>query len=197
MLFWTYPEYFFYQYVIICAIPVVFSLYGCSPNPLALSSARMSAPSAPPASPASLVPPSSPVSHPLTSLPSPSTPLPISQRYRPYSLSSSVPISPSPRSVPSGMLTPPTTSGIPSSPSPRHHTTQTSSMPVPFLPSSPSTVARRTALAARMPSRYLFSLIDVKLCHTKQSSQSRNLIEFVCIMTRFKRHWVFIEYARK
>uniref|UniRef100_A0A671LEH8 Ubiquitin conjugation factor E4 B n=1 Tax=Sinocyclocheilus anshuiensis TaxID=1608454 RepID=A0A671LEH8_9TELE len=133
------------------------SLYSCSPNPLALSSARMSAPSVPLASSAALpVPPSPPVSRPPTSLPppSPSTPLPISQRYRPYSLSSSIPISPSPRSTPSGMLTPPTTSCIPSSPSPRHHSTHTS-MPFPILPSSPSTMARRTALAARMPSRYL------------------------------------------
>uniref|UniRef100_A0A671LEU3 Ubiquitin conjugation factor E4 B n=1 Tax=Sinocyclocheilus anshuiensis TaxID=1608454 RepID=A0A671LEU3_9TELE len=130
------------------------SLYSCSPNPLALSSARMSAPSVPLASSAALpVPPSPPVSRPPTSLPppSPSTPLPISQRYRPYSLSSSIPISPSPRSTPSGMLTPPTTSCIPSSPSPRHHSTHTS-MPFPILPSSPSTMARRTALAARMPS---------------------------------------------
>uniref|UniRef100_A0A671T9I7 Ubiquitin conjugation factor E4 B-like n=1 Tax=Sinocyclocheilus anshuiensis TaxID=1608454 RepID=A0A671T9I7_9TELE len=133
------------------------SLYGCSPNPLALSSAssaRTSVPLAPAA--ALLGPPSPPVSRPPASLPppSPSTPLPISQRYRPYSLSSSIPISPSPRSTPSGMLTPPTTSCIPSSPSPRHHSTN-SSMPFPILPGSPSTMARRTALAARMPSRYL------------------------------------------
>uniref|UniRef100_A0A671TBX5 Ubiquitin conjugation factor E4 B-like n=1 Tax=Sinocyclocheilus anshuiensis TaxID=1608454 RepID=A0A671TBX5_9TELE len=130
------------------------SLYGCSPNPLALSSARMSAPSVPLAPAAALLgPPSPPVSRPPASLPppSPSTPLPISQRYRPYSLSSSIPISPSHRSTPSGMLTPPTTSGIPSSPSPRHHSTN-SSMPFPILPGSPSTMARRTALAARMPS---------------------------------------------
>uniref|UniRef100_A0A671TBW9 Ubiquitin conjugation factor E4 B-like n=1 Tax=Sinocyclocheilus anshuiensis TaxID=1608454 RepID=A0A671TBW9_9TELE len=130
------------------------SLYGCSPNPLALSSAssaRTSVPLAPAA--ALLGPPSPPVSRPPASLPppSPSTPLPISQRYRPYSLSSSIPISPSPRSTPSGMLTPPTTSCIPSSPSPRHHSTN-SSMPFPILPGSPSTMARRTALAARMPS---------------------------------------------
>uniref|UniRef100_A0A672R9I3 Ubiquitin conjugation factor E4 B-like n=1 Tax=Sinocyclocheilus grahami TaxID=75366 RepID=A0A672R9I3_SINGR len=130
------------------------SLYGCSPNPLALSSARMSAPSVPLAPAAALPgPPSPPVSRPPASLPppSPSTPLPISQRYRPYSLSSSIPINPSHRSTPSGMLTAPTTSGIPSSPSPRHHSTN-SSMPFPILPGSPSTMARRTALAARMPS---------------------------------------------
>uniref|UniRef100_A0A8C1P055 Ubiquitin conjugation factor E4 B n=1 Tax=Cyprinus carpio TaxID=7962 RepID=A0A8C1P055_CYPCA len=133
------------------------SLYGCSPNPLALSSARMSAPSVPLAPAAALPgPPSPPVSRPPASLPppSPSTPLPISQRYRPYSLSSSIPISPSHRSTQSGMLTPPTTSGIPSSPSPRHRSTN-SSVPFPILPGSPSTMARRTALAARMPSRYL------------------------------------------
>uniref|UniRef100_A0A8C1RA79 Ubiquitin conjugation factor E4 B n=1 Tax=Cyprinus carpio TaxID=7962 RepID=A0A8C1RA79_CYPCA len=130
------------------------SLYGCSPNPLALSSARMSAPSVPLAPAAALPgPPSPPVSRPPASLPppSPSTPLPISQRYRPYSLSSSIPISPSHRSTQSGMLTPPTTSGIPSSPSPRHRSTN-SSVPFPILPGSPSTMARRTALAARMPS---------------------------------------------
>ncbi|XP_026092647.1 ubiquitin conjugation factor E4 B-like isoform X2 [Carassius auratus] len=127
------------------------SLYGCSPNPLALSSARMSAPSVPLAPAAAHPgPPSPPASRPPASLllPSPSTPLPISQRYRPYSLSSSIPISPSQRASQSGMLTPPTTSGVPSSPSPRHHSTD-SSMP---YPGSPSTVPRRTRLATRMPS---------------------------------------------
>nr|AEK06332.1 UBE4B-II splice isoform II [Danio rerio] len=128
------------------------SLYGCSPNPLALSSARLSAPSVPPASPAALpVSLSPPISRPPASLPSPSAPLPISQRYRPYSLSSSIPISPSSRSAPSGMLTSPTTSETPSRPSPRQHSTQTS-MPFPFPPGSPTTMARRTALATRMPS---------------------------------------------
>ncbi|XP_051961212.1 ubiquitin conjugation factor E4 B isoform X1 [Xyrauchen texanus] len=145
------------------------SLYGCSPNPLALSSARMSAPSVPPPSAATLqVPPSPPVSRPPTSIPSlsPSAPLPISHRYRPYSLSSSVPISPSPRSA---------TTGMPSSPSPRQRTTH-SSMPFPFLPSSPSTIARRTALAARMPSSP-FSLLFFGLSNISQDSSDEELEE--------------------
>ncbi|KAI2649655.1 Ubiquitin conjugation factor E4 B [Labeo rohita] len=123
------------------------------------------------------VPPSPPVSRPPTSLapPSPSAPLPISQRYRPYSLSSSIPISPSPRSTPSGMLTPPTTSGIPSSPTPRHHSTHTS-MPFPILPGSPSTMARRTALAARMPSSP-FSLLFFALSDLPQDSSDEELEE--------------------
>ncbi|XP_051518119.1 ubiquitin conjugation factor E4 B-like isoform X1 [Myxocyprinus asiaticus] len=155
------------------------SLYGCSPNPLALSFARMSAPSVPPSSPvpsaASLqVPPSPPASCPPTSLPSlsSSAPLPISQSYRPYSLSSSIPISSSPRSS-SGMLTAPTTSGMPSSPSPRQRTTQSS---MPFLPGSPSTIARRTALAAQMPSSP-FSLLFFSLSNMSQDSSDEELEE--------------------
>uniref|UniRef100_A0A9J8D8T9 Ubiquitin conjugation factor E4 B n=1 Tax=Cyprinus carpio carpio TaxID=630221 RepID=A0A9J8D8T9_CYPCA len=154
------------------------SLYGCSPNPLALSSARMSAPSVPLAPAAALPgPPSPPVSRPPASLPppSPSTPLPISQRYRPYSLSSSIPISPSHRSTQSGMLTPPTTSGIPSSPSPRHRSTN-SSVPFPILPGSPSTMARRTALAARMPSSP-FSLLFFGMSDLPQDSSDEELEE--------------------
>ncbi|XP_065141631.1 ubiquitin conjugation factor E4 B isoform X1 [Paramisgurnus dabryanus] len=152
------------------------SLYGSSPNPLAPSSARMSAQTAPPAPPtpstaASLVPPSPPVSRTPTTLPSipPTAPVPISQRYRPYTLSPSVPTSPNPRSVPSGMLTPPPTTGMPSSPSSRHGANQSSSVPLPLPPSSPNTVARRTVLAAQMSSSP-FSLLFFNLSDLSHDS---------------------------
>ncbi|TRY82499.1 hypothetical protein DNTS_013817 [Danionella cerebrum] len=153
-------------------------LYSCSPNPLALSSARMSTPSAPMASPATLpVPPSPPVPQPPSSLPTPSqsAPLPISQRYRPYSLSSSIPISPNSRSAQSGMPMPPSTSDSPFRPSPRHHNTQPT-MPLPIVPGSPSTMARRTALAARMPSSP-FSLLFFALSDMPQDSSDEEVEE--------------------
>lgn len=173
--------------------PVAFSLYGCSPY-LGQSSARMTAPSvltpvtppslpptsavlpspSPPPPPAPLtVPqlsPSPSVSRPSFSLPTSSAPLPISQRYRPYSLSSPqgsfFPMSPSPRS---GISTPsyapftPLTPQPAPLPSPRHHTRQTPP-PLSFVPGSPTTTARRTTMASWMPPRYRLTVLDVKFC---------------------------------
>uniref|UniRef100_A0A8D3B6D6 Ubiquitin conjugation factor E4 B n=1 Tax=Scophthalmus maximus TaxID=52904 RepID=A0A8D3B6D6_SCOMX len=80
------------------------SLYGCgSPHPMALDAAKRTSPSLPPPTPPSepslpstpstpqfIVPPSPPITAtPRHSLNPPSAPLPISQRYRPYSVTSS------------------------------------------------------------------------------------------------------------
>ncbi|XP_030624606.1 ubiquitin conjugation factor E4 B isoform X1 [Chanos chanos] len=168
------------------------SLYASSPHPLAPNTARMSVPSGPatsaPSSPAPLVSPSVPVSRlPLTS---PSSPLPISQRYRPYSVSSSqtssTSVSPSPRSGPtassssSGLPIPTPRQAIPSSPqpapSPSPSFRRLPSMPLPLLPGSPSTLARRTALAARMPNSPL-SLLFFALSDVSQDSSDEELEE--------------------
>uniref|UniRef100_A0AAR2LAW1 Ubiquitin conjugation factor E4 B n=1 Tax=Pygocentrus nattereri TaxID=42514 RepID=A0AAR2LAW1_PYGNA len=108
--------------------------------------------------------------------PTPSAPLPISQRYRPYSLSpsqsSSFPMSLSSRpgtSGPSSALTTASQSpAVPSSPqpallpSPRHRARHTA-VPFPFLPASPTSVARRTALAPPMIIYYFSEAGSV--CH--------------------------------
>ncbi|XP_017563854.1 ubiquitin conjugation factor E4 B isoform X1 [Pygocentrus nattereri] len=121
--------------------------------------------------------------------PTPSAPLPISQRYRPYSLSpsqsSSFPMSLSSRpgtSGPSSALTTASQSpAVPSSPqpallpSPRHRARHTA-VPFPFLPASPTSVARRTALAARMPSSP-FSLLFFALSDMSQDSSDDELEE--------------------
>lgn len=177
----------FFNSILRCVkFPVVFSLYGCSPY-LGQNSARMSAPSVlAPLTPPSLPPPSA-VSPPPPHVPSaapqlcpspsvprlsfqyptPSAPLPISQRYRPYSLSSShgssFPMSLSPRSGLSTPIHTPTTSLTPQAapvPSPRPHTSQTSAQNS-VMPGSPTATARRTAMASWMPSRYLFTVLDV------------------------------------
>lgn len=177
---------------VLCSVkfPVAFSLYGCSPY-LGQNSARMSAPSVPtPLTPPSLPPPSAVSPSPAPSAapqpssspsvprlsspyPTPSAPLPISQRYRPYSLSSSqgsvsFPMSLSPRS---SLFTPtqtPSTPLIPQPaplPSPRHHTHQTPA-PIPFVPGSPTTIARRTTLGSWMPSRYLLTVFRCEVLPT-------------------------------
>lgn len=180
---------------ILCSLkfPVAFSLYGCSPY-LGQNSARMSAPSVlTPLPPPSLPPPSvvspSPPPAPSTAhqlspspsapqlgspFPTPSAPLPISQRDRPYSLSSSqgssFPMSLSPRSGFSPPTHAPSTPLTPQPaplPSPRHHTLQTPAL-VPIVPDSPTTTARRTAVASWMPSRYLHTMLDVKSCSLHQ-----------------------------
>ncbi|XP_012681583.2 ubiquitin conjugation factor E4 B isoform X1 [Clupea harengus] len=161
------------------------SLYGCSPHPLALNPARMSAPSSA-STPSSATTPTSPLSPtdppPLRpALGSPTPPLPISQRYRPYSLNSpwasTSTIPPSPRST--GPLSPgqgPSFSPLPaslSSPQQVHP----SSMSLPLLPpSSPSARARRTALAARMPSSPL-SLLFFALSDMSPNSSDEELEE--------------------
>lgn len=111
---------------------------------------------------------------PRLSLNPPSAPMLVSQRYRPYSVTSPwlspTPPSPGPRGAalpawspsPAGLPVPPNTpSPLPpspqssslSSPRPRHHPT---SMPLPLVPHSPRAAARQAALAARIPpSRYI------------------------------------------
>uniref|UniRef100_A0A8B9JL64 Ubiquitin conjugation factor E4 B n=1 Tax=Astyanax mexicanus TaxID=7994 RepID=A0A8B9JL64_ASTMX len=168
------------------------SLYGCSPHPLT-HNFRMSAPSIPvPSAPLAGVPPSA---VPVPRLPfssssqTSSAPVPISQRYRPYSLSpsqgSSFPMSLSPRSGPAGPSSTLSTStqspAVPSSPqpaplpSPRHRARNTA-VPFPFMPASPTTLARRTALAARMPSSP-FSLLFFALSDMSQDSSDEELEE--------------------
>ncbi|XP_026872129.2 ubiquitin conjugation factor E4 B isoform X1 [Electrophorus electricus] len=181
------------------------SLYGCSPHPLAQSSARMRAPPTPtPSAPVVEPPPAAALpavgsqalprvspGPPAPRLPpsAPSAPLPISQRYRPYSLSPSqgfsIPTSSSPRSghagPSSGLLTPTQPPAVPPSPqpapltSPRPRTRQPA-VPFPMLPASPTTMARRTAVAARMPTSP-FSLLFFALSDVSQDSSDEELEE--------------------
>uniref|UniRef100_A0A8C7G095 Ubiquitin conjugation factor E4 B n=1 Tax=Oncorhynchus kisutch TaxID=8019 RepID=A0A8C7G095_ONCKI len=155
------------------------SLYGCSPHSLALNAARMISPPLPtPTSPSQhpMVAPSPPsmAYPPRLSLNLPSAPLPISQRYRPYSVTSPLGIStpPSPRlaSLP-GLSRGPITEGLPvppiilaQAPAPPLPTSPQSvplpstsphpptSMPLPLVPPSPRSAARGAALATRIPS---------------------------------------------
>ncbi|XP_042159505.1 ubiquitin conjugation factor E4 B isoform X4 [Oncorhynchus tshawytscha] len=147
------------------------SLYGCSPYPLAFNPARMTSPSLP-TSPHPMVAPSPPTMANPSRL-SLSAPLPVSQRYRPYSVTSpcglSTPPCPTlaslpgfssvPGPVPACFPVPPIT--LSQAPAPRLPTTPQSvllpssrprppsSMPLPLLPTSPRAAARQ---AARIPS---------------------------------------------
>ncbi|XP_045063053.1 ubiquitin conjugation factor E4 B isoform X3 [Coregonus clupeaformis] len=172
------------------------SLYGCSPHSLALNAARMTSPPLPTPTTPSLHPmvaPSPPTmaNPPRLSLNPPSAPLPISQRYRPYSVTSpwgvSTPPSPSPRlaslpgfsRVTEGLPVPPiilaqapapplptSPQSVPlPSPSPRPPT----SMPLPLVPPSPRSAARRAALATGIPSSPL-SLLFFALSDMSQDS---------------------------
>nr|XP_015192687.1 PREDICTED: ubiquitin conjugation factor E4 B isoform X1 [Lepisosteus oculatus] len=154
------------------------SLYGSSPSPQALSPARMTAPpplaSLPPSPAPPLAPPSPSPSR--FSPGTPSAPLPISPRWRPYSLSapwapppttsSSSSTSPSPRSSAVGLPAPPSPQPAPAS-SPRP--LRPSSMPLPLVPSSPGAVPGRAARVPRIPSSFydspfpllFFALSDV------------------------------------
>ncbi|GAA6107170.1 ubiquitin conjugation factor E4 B isoform X1, partial [Tachysurus ichikawai] len=173
------------------------SLYGCSPY-LGQNSARMSAPSVstpliPPSSAISPPPPPEPPTMPQPSLsPSaphlsspystPSSPLPISQRPREYSLSSSrvssFPVSVSPMS---GLSTPTHALPTPLSPqpaplpSPRPQTRQTH-VPFSFVPGSPTTTARRAAQASWMPPSP-FPQLFFALSDTSQDSSDEELEE--------------------
>uniref|UniRef100_A0AAR2KT83 Ubiquitin conjugation factor E4 B n=1 Tax=Pygocentrus nattereri TaxID=42514 RepID=A0AAR2KT83_PYGNA len=140
------------------------SLYGCSPQSHT-QNIRMSSMLMPAVAPPAVAPPA--VAPPAAAPPAAAPPAaaPPAARYRPYSLSpsqsSSFPMSLSSRpgtSGPSSALTTASQSpAVPSSPqpallpSPRHRARHTA-VPFPFLPASPTSVARRTALAARMPS---------------------------------------------
>ncbi|XP_015233656.1 PREDICTED: ubiquitin conjugation factor E4 B isoform X2 [Cyprinodon variegatus] len=162
------------------------SLYGCgSPHPMALNAAGRTCPSlstpttptlpAATSTPQFVVPPSPPAT-PSTrlSLNPSSTPMPISQRYRPYSVTTpwaaSSPLSPVPRgySFPGLSPSPATPSVPPNTPlpatplspqsiilsSPRSGNHRPSST-LPVGPSSPRMRARQAAFAARMPSSSL------------------------------------------
>ncbi|MGH0121716.1 UNVERIFIED_CONTAM: hypothetical protein FKN15_000188 [Acipenser sinensis] len=143
------------------------SLYGTSPNPQAVTSAVMTAPSPSQSSAPLTVPSPTSRSSPASS----SAPLPISQRYRPYAVGYpwAFSTSPSPRSTamspaataassssfpgisvsqsPQVMATSP--QAVPaSSPRPRRPT----SLPPPLVPGSPSTAAQRPSLINRIPS---------------------------------------------
>ncbi|XP_036387287.1 ubiquitin conjugation factor E4 B isoform X2 [Megalops cyprinoides] len=144
------------------------SLYGCSPHPQALSTARMTSPSAPttPATPSFSQPVSPSPPAPRLSSGSASAPLPISQRYRPYSVSSPWGASfspvPSPRSSSVGPApgppVPPSPQGVSSSPQPAPFSSprfrRPSTMLLPLTPGSPGAGAQRTAQAARIPSSF-------------------------------------------
>uniref|UniRef100_A0A8C8HUI2 Ubiquitin conjugation factor E4 B n=1 Tax=Oncorhynchus tshawytscha TaxID=74940 RepID=A0A8C8HUI2_ONCTS len=133
------------------------SLYGCSPHSLALNAARMiSPPLSTPTSPSlhPMVAPSPPsmAYPPRLSLNLPSAPLPISQRYRPYSVTSPLGIStpPSPRlaslPVPPIILAqapaPPLPTSPQSVPLPSTSPHPPTSMPLPLVPPSPRSAAR-------------------------------------------------------
>ncbi|XP_071203119.1 ubiquitin conjugation factor E4 B-like isoform X2 [Salvelinus alpinus] len=158
------------------------SLYGCSPHPLALNPARMTSPSLPastPSSPHPMVAPSPPTMANSSRL-SLSAPLPVSQRYRPYSVTSpsgfSTPPCPTlaslagfssvPGTVPACFPVPPI--ALSQAPAPRLPTTPQSvllpsprprppsSMPLPLVPTSPRAASRQAARIPSSPLSFLF-----------------------------------------
>lgn len=176
---------------------VTYSLYDSgSPCPVALDAARrtcssLSAPSTPsvpstPSTPHFVVPPSPPpAATSRHSLNPPSAPMPISQRYRPYSVTTSwggnSPISPGHRPFsfagsfpsPSGLHVPPNTP-VPVQPFSPQSLTLSSSRPLnqpspttpPVEPPSPRSITRQAAFAARIPpSRYFLSSVGVEWTH--------------------------------
>ncbi|XP_061832813.1 ubiquitin conjugation factor E4 B isoform X2 [Nerophis lumbriciformis] len=173
------------------------SLYGCgSPYPMALDATKRTSPNIPtnpsapptPSMPQFIVPPSPPtttVAPPRQSLNPPSAPMPISQRYRPYSVTSPwgapSPSSPGQRAFsffapspsPGGPAVPPNTP-IPLPATTTHSLSlsspmaqsQTLSAPAPVVPPSPRTTARQAAFASRIPpssplSLLLFAVSDI------------------------------------
>ncbi|KAG5835651.1 hypothetical protein ANANG_G00246280 [Anguilla anguilla] len=152
------------------------SLYGCSPHPQAFSTARMTPPSLPstPGTPSfsQPVPPSPPA--PRLSSGSTSAPLPISPRYRPYSVTYpwGASSSPAPGPSPQGPVAP-STQGLPSSPqpisisSPQFH--RPTAMLLPLTAGSSAAGAQRTAQTSRIPPSFydnplsllFFALSDV------------------------------------
>ncbi|KAI9530903.1 Ubiquitin conjugation factor E4 B [Dissostichus eleginoides] len=177
------------------------SLYGCgSPHPMALDAANRTSPSLPspttpslpstPSTPQFIVPPSPTATTALRpSLNPPSAPMPISQRYRPYSVTSPwgapSPSSPGQRGFtfsgpspsPAGPSVPPNTPVpvLPTSPqtltlsSSRAHN-QASSTPPPIVPPSPRTNARQSAFASRIPPSSPLSVLFSALSDMSQDS---------------------------
>uniref|UniRef100_A0A8C6UVS8 Ubiquitin conjugation factor E4 B n=1 Tax=Neogobius melanostomus TaxID=47308 RepID=A0A8C6UVS8_9GOBI len=156
------------------------SLYG-SPHPMSLDAARWTSPS-----PCALSSVSSTPSTPQLSLNSPSSPMPISQRYRPYagstpwvasspsssggyrannfsgpSMNSVGPVVPPNTPVPLPTLNPQSVS------SPR---AQSSTTPVPMVPPSPRTQARHAAFATRIPPSSPLSFLFYALSDMNQDS---------------------------
>ncbi|KAF3860307.1 hypothetical protein F7725_000562 [Dissostichus mawsoni] len=176
-------------------------LYGCgSPHPMALDAANRTSPSLPspttpslpstPSTPQFIVPPSPTATTALRpSLNPPSAPMPISQRYRPYSVTSPwgapSPSSPGQRGFtfsgpspsPAGPSVPPNTPVPvpPTSPqtltlsSSRAHN-QASSTPPPIVPPSPRTNARQSAFASRIPPSSPLSVLFSALSDMSQDS---------------------------
>uniref|UniRef100_A0A8D3B6B7 Ubiquitin conjugation factor E4 B n=1 Tax=Scophthalmus maximus TaxID=52904 RepID=A0A8D3B6B7_SCOMX len=158
--------------------------------PLLRTSPKRTSPSLPPPTPPSepslpstpstpqfIVPPSPPITAtPRHSLNPPSAPLPISQRYRPYSVTSSWG-APSPSTGPS---VPPNTPVPVPPPSPQSLSLSSprarilpSSTPPPMVPPSPRSITRQSAFGSRIPpSRYL-------ICHLRVSPLS--VLLFVCL----------------
>ncbi|XP_060914723.1 ubiquitin conjugation factor E4 B isoform X1 [Labrus mixtus] len=180
------------------------SLYGCgSPHTMALDASKTSSASLPtpstPSIPQFIVPPSPPaIAPPRQTLNPPSAPMPISQRYRPYSVSSpwgtSSPSSPGHRGFsffgpspgPAGLAVPPNTP-VPVPPpspqslslsSPRAHnppSTPTS----PAVPPSPRSHTHQTAFAARIPpssplSSLFFALSDMSQDSSDEESEEED-----------------------
>ncbi|XP_019743551.1 ubiquitin conjugation factor E4 B isoform X2 [Hippocampus comes] len=148
------------------------SLYGCgSPYPMSVDAAKRISPNVPtpatpsvpstPSTPQFVVPPSPPTpAAPLRqSLNPPSAPMPISQRYRPYSVSSPwgalSPTSPGQRAfsffAPSPSPTGPTVPPNTPVPLPTSSTSSLSLSSPPMVPPSPRTNARQSAFASRIP----------------------------------------------
>ncbi|XP_077370861.1 ubiquitin conjugation factor E4 B isoform X2 [Festucalex cinctus] len=168
------------------------SLYGCSnPYPMTVDAAKRTSPNvtspttsslpSTPSMPQFVVPPSPPsLAAPLRqSLNRPSAPMPISQRYRPYSVSSPwgapSPSSPGQRAFsffayspsPAGPTVPPNTP-IPL-PTPSNLSLSLSSLPM--VPPSPRTNARHAAFASRIPpSRYSICM-SVCAAHASQPTK--------------------------
>uniref|UniRef100_A0A8C4IGK0 Ubiquitin conjugation factor E4 B n=1 Tax=Dicentrarchus labrax TaxID=13489 RepID=A0A8C4IGK0_DICLA len=173
------------------------SLYGCSsPHSMALDAAKRTSPSLPtppsvpstPSTPQFIVPPSPPATAtPRPTLNPPSAPMPISQRYRPYSVTSPwgapSPSSPGhrgfsffgPSPSPAGPSVPPNTPVPVPPPSPQSLSlssprarNQPSSTPPSMVPPSPRTNTRQAAFAARIPpsssSLFLFFVFYPFVC---------------------------------
>ncbi|XP_032428255.1 ubiquitin conjugation factor E4 B isoform X1 [Xiphophorus hellerii] len=174
------------------------SLYGCdSPHPMALNAAERTCPSlstpaapAPPSTPQFVVPPSPPATAGTRHTLNPSsTPMPISQRYRPYSVTTpwvaSTPLSPVYRgySFPGLSPSPAVPSVPPNTPVPATPLSPQSlllsspssgihppSPPLPVVPPSPRLSSRQAAFAARIPSSSPLSFLFFALSDMSQDS---------------------------
>ncbi|XP_039656659.1 ubiquitin conjugation factor E4 B isoform X1 [Perca fluviatilis] len=181
------------------------SLYGCgSPQSMALDAAKRTSPSlltpttpsvpSTPSTPQFIVPPSPPATTtPRNTLNPPSAPMPISQRYRPYSVSSPwgapSPSSPGQRGFsffgpspsPAGPSVPPNTPVPVPPPSPQSLSlssprarNQPSSTPPPMVPPSPRSNTRQAAFASRIPPSSPLSVLFFALSDMSQDSSDED-----------------------